>query len=153
MNEEMVMKFIKTMALATCLVAGCSSLSEYSNLPGVNMSALESDFSVRTAPVMTLPYCIKNTLDTDIDVAKIDFQLSVNGLPIEQEVADINKSIDEYSELCQKIEFCPDVVNDARAASTVLNSMLKRTYKVDAVLYFDDDETMPVTTSISGELK
>lgn len=135
------------------LVAGCSSLSDYETLPSITLSDCDFDLSDKSFPVIVSPYCIRNPLDIDADIARVHFSYRVNGLTVYEKERELNKSVDRFGDFCENYRVSLDAVNDPKVASTILNTMLNRTCEVNAVMYFDDREISPVSGSFKKVVK
>lgn len=117
------------------------------------MSNVNNDLTDRTNPVVSFSYCVKNPLDTSVDVQDIRFTLEVDGVTIDEQSVALNESIDEFGQSCHDFSFKPDVMHSPKAASTLLESIFSKHYNIDADLYFDDEDVLPTHSTVSGILK
>lgn len=141
-----------TLGLSLLALSACTNLSEFETLPTVQMSNVVSDLSDRTHPVVALSYCVNNPLDVSVDITDVKFTLEINGLEIDEKSVVLNETIEEFSKSCHDLSFTPDVINSPKAASTLLESIFSKSYRIEAELYFDDEEVLPNVSHISGQL-
>ena len=133
--------------------AGCSSSFEgTSSFPAAVPSGVHASLADKVNPTVSASYCIENNLNDNINLNRVEFTLSVNGLVIDNQVETLDTGIDSGNRLCKDIVFRPDVVHNPEASSTLLNTMLKRTFAVDSVLYYDNEEIKPTVSHIDGVL-
>ncbi|WP_405329054.1 hypothetical protein [Ruminobacter sp.] len=138
---------------AAAMLTACSSIAEYqSGLPYLEYHEVTADISNRTAPSVNVNFCLVNHLHEDVDVSKLILILFVNDLEIDIKEINYDKSISENSEKCYKTVFEPDVIHNPAASSTLLNTMLDRTYKIEGTVVYDEKEAIPVTTRGEGIL-
>ncbi|WP_031578286.1 hypothetical protein [Ruminobacter sp. RM87] len=142
-----------TVIAAASLLTACSNLSEYqTKLPHLEYKEVTADISNKTAPVVNANFCIVNNLDRGVDVERLMLILFVNGMEIDMKEIDYDKEVKANSRKCHTAKFEPDVVHSPNASSTLLNTMLDRTYRIEGTVVYDDDDVIPVTTSGEGIL-